>query len=370
MRRLILIIPDWLAAPGGESVLRQSLSGLNRLTEIGSIKRLAPIQEVSVIEAAYLGLNPYEVHLAQGPLTVSALGFDPPERSVHFHLSLLSLDTTGKAKVIENAIPPDLSSQVFKILKRLDTSRLTVLEGRDVDHALVWEDGSAEMRCNSPIEANGAPYTSRMPEGDGEALLRRFIDDSINLLTEQEFNLRRIDEGTPPINLAWPWGQGYRFALPNLLLKTGPVHIESPSLRLAGLARLVRYRHGDIREFGLGTAIRLEAILKASKAQACSIVYLPNLADFRALDKLEELDWLTRELDRRFFVPLAEEMATGELQLTLLSPGSESHGLMLTAQSHRHEQNVYPFDERSLEERFISTQDVWQAVSEGIRWAQ
>lgn len=374
MRRLILILPGWLSEPGGESVLRQPLPGLSRLAEVGQPFKLSPIRDASVPEAAYLGINPYTVQMSQGPLTVSALGFDPPARSVHFHLSFMSLDSGGSLRKIGQKLPEGLIQQAIQIVKRLDTSRMTTLQGIGTDHALVVEDGSAELRCSSPDEAAETPYAKALPEGDGEAALRRYIDDSVNLLAEQEFNLRRIDEGLDPVNIVWPWGPGFRFPVPNLLLKTGPVQAESPSLRLAGIARLARYRHGDIQSVGEGTAVRFESLLKTSQNHACTILLLPQFGEFRKAQKLEELDWLTRELDRRLLTPLAEEMAVGSLRVTLLAPSDRSAelpelpGLMLEAESHRSAQNVYPFDERSLEERMIPTKDVWQAVEDGIRW--
>lgn len=76
-------------------------------------------------------------------------------------------------------------------------------------------------------------------------MLRRFIDDSINLLGEQEFNLRRIDEGLAPVNLIWPWGQGFPPVIPNLALQRGtPCHVLSPALGLRGLSKMCGYTHG------------------------------------------------------------------------------------------------------------------------------
>ncbi|MBX3120253.1 MAG: hypothetical protein KF784_14400 [Fimbriimonadaceae bacterium] len=371
MRRVILIVPDWLSEPDGESVLRQPLPALDRLAEIGQISKISPLQEASVPEAAYLGMNPYNVHLAQGPLTVSALGYDPPSKSLHFDIILMSFVEGGILKKITHQLPTDLPTEIITLLKKLDTRKLTLLEGFDTNHALVWEDASNDLHCHAPEQANGKPMSSVLPEGDGDVVLRRFIDDSINILSEQDFNLRRIDEGLEPINVAWPWGLGYRYPVPNLLLNTGPVQVESPSLRMAGLARLARYKHGDVRGFGQGTAVRLESTLETTRKHGCSIVMLPNIAAFRAAGKLEEMDWLTREFDRRFLMPLVEELKESELRISLLAPSTNPSvhpGLMIAAESHRHGENVYPFDERSLDERLIPTKDVWQAVEDGIRW--
>ncbi len=91
MRKVTIVVPGWLAGNDGDSILRQSLPALARLAEAGELAKVAPLPEVETPEALLLGLAPDKVRLAQGPLMVAALGADPPERSTHFHLSILSL---------------------------------------------------------------------------------------------------------------------------------------------------------------------------------------------------------------------------------------------------------------------------------------
>src|SRR5690349_19183301 len=87
MRRTVVIVPQLLGEP---SILRQKLPTLERVTELGELFKIAPMPQVETPEAMILGLNPSQAQLRQGPLTVSALGADPPDRSTHFHLSLMS----------------------------------------------------------------------------------------------------------------------------------------------------------------------------------------------------------------------------------------------------------------------------------------
>src|SRR5436309_2660365 len=87
MRRTLVIVPELLGEP---SILRQKLPTLERIAEVGRLFKLAATPSVETPEALYLGLNPEQGQLRQGPLTVSALGADPPPRSTHFHLSLMS----------------------------------------------------------------------------------------------------------------------------------------------------------------------------------------------------------------------------------------------------------------------------------------
>ena len=89
---MLIILDGILGSPESDSLIRR-VEGFQRLGEVSSLTRLS-IPECETPEAMLLGLAPEEGQLRQGPLTVSALGWDPPERSLHFHLSLLSLQDT------------------------------------------------------------------------------------------------------------------------------------------------------------------------------------------------------------------------------------------------------------------------------------
>lgn len=366
MRRIILIVPGWLAAEGGESILRQKLQALTAMTARGRLTKLARMPRVDTPEAAWLGLDPRSLRLKQGPLTVAALGADPPERSVHFHLSLMSYED-GSVHTLQHSIPPEHLRPVLDQFHRLNTKRLTLIAGEEADHGLVSEGGSIDLHTLRPSEAEGQPLRSCLPEGDGEQALRRLIDDSINLLSELLLNEERLDQGLQPINLLWPWGQGFREPAPNLWLQRGEQGwVESGSLRLQGLARLVRYRHGDRHIFGKGTNVRLEQLLKSCLSRDLTILLLDNVERLRSAEKLEEAAWLTRELDERFLQPVLDRAALEPSRIAVLAPGMESDGLGVVFESRSIEENSLPFDERSLEEQRVERRDVWEVVAESL----
>ncbi|CAN5681895.1 hypothetical protein BH11ARM2_BH11ARM2_33830 [soil metagenome] len=186
-------------------------------------------------EAAYLGMRPDQGQLAPGPLMVSALRADPPERSTHFHLALLSVDDNGQVHETEGELEPG-------VLDRLRTRSLVPIPGYGKQHGLVWENVGS-LRTVAARETVGRSLRESLPEGDPERALRRLIDDSTNLLTESEANRRLRDEGKAPANLLWPWGAGIRLPVPNLALeRLTPARVSSRSWRLAGLSRLAGYR--------------------------------------------------------------------------------------------------------------------------------
>lgn len=367
MRRTLIIVPELLGDPERESPLRQNLPAFRTLAELGEIRKLAPLPREETPEALYLGARTGEVALRPGPLIVSALNADPPERSIHLHLSLLSF-SDGMASEIADLPTPEELRAVIEAARRLDTRALTLVAGEDKDHGLVLE-GRGDLGTTPAAEVAGTEIRLFLPEGDHENALRRYIDDSINLLSELELNERRIDEGRPPLNLLWPWGHGVRTKVPNLALRRGePATVESASFRLAGLARLTGDVHAERALFGRGLQVRLRALAARILSRELSIAVIETPATLRAAgeEREEELHWFVREMDRELLQPLLDSTLTDPMRLALFSPGAKSDGLMLSAEPPSNRSGRYPFDERALEERSVSRVDIDQGIREAI----
>lgn len=355
MRKIILIAPGWLSADGNEPVLRQNLPGLSQMAERGELSKLSPLPKTETPEAQVLGLAPNQVELAQGPLTISALGADPPDRSTHFHLSLMSLDDqTLRQHQLE--LPPEQVDLVMARAKTLNTKSITVVVGEGPDHGLVWE-GLGDLGTTSPTDSDGKPYRDCLPQGDNEPALRRFIDDSVNLLGELEFNAERIDQGLQPMNILWPWGQGVRSRVPNLALKRGePIEVVSPSLRLAGLTRLAGYRHASRSLLSRGLNSKWQELAQRALAAKTTLIWTPVFQELRAQNQLEEASWLTHQLDENLIEPILTNALETSTHFAILAPNSDGEGLAVSYQTKMNSANVIPFDERALEERLTQSQ--------------
>jgi hypothetical protein len=198
------------------------------------------------LEAACVGWETAESQ--PGPLLVAALRHDPPHRSVQFWVTLGAL-TDGTTLTDPGRVTAEEAAEAVLALERLATPRLVPLAGRGADHGLVWLEGSLDHATTPWLP--GRTYREVWPEGDGEAMLRRFIEDSVEVLTPTEANRRRRDEGRPELNIAWPWGGGFRPEVPHLALRhAAPVRVESRSWTVQGLARLGGLPHGEPEAFG------------------------------------------------------------------------------------------------------------------------
>ncbi|MBC8065270.1 MAG: hypothetical protein H7Y17_10595 [Chlorobia bacterium] len=355
MRKIVLILPGWLGEENEDSVLRQNLPGISRLAELGELSKLTPPPQTETPEALVLGMAPNLVNLAQGPLTIAALGADPPEKSTHFHLSPIALmDNVLHEHALD--LPPEQVDFVMERAKNLNTRNLTIVVGEGTDHGLVWE-GLGDLGTTNPHDANGKTYLQSLPQGDNEPALRRFIDDSVNILSELELNAERIDQGLLPINVLWPWGQGVRHRVPNLALQRGePVEVVSPSLRLAGLTRLAGYRHAPRNLIDRGLNANWQTLAKKLLGGSTTVIWCPVFQELREKDQLEEASWLSKEIDEMFVDPILASARELSTRFAILSPSQAGNGLSALYETKMNGSNVIPFDERALEERLAGRQ--------------
>jgi len=341
---------------GGEDLLRSGPTEMRALASQSEVFRLAPPAEKVVREAAWLGIDPETVKLAPGPIIVAALGADPPERSVHFELSLLTLDDRGLVQRPETPPNDQEMRELATAGARLATKRLTPVFSTRLTHGLVWEEGSIDLGTSAPTE--GEPVQGHLPEGDGEPLLRQFIDDSVNLFSELESNRRRVDEGKAPFNLLWPWGQGFRNPVPNLALRRGSVvEVRSGSLRLRGLSRLVGYRHSSETEF-CPALFPPASQLRQVPHDRHTVVVL----DFSPFVQMNRLDTAERCL-----IDVAKMLAAHEgdvarpTELMCLATGSPE-GVGFHYRSWAKFDARAPFDQRVVGDTAVPVRRVWESI--------
>lgn len=370
MHRTILLLPKLVAEPGGSSVLTERLPGLRRLVEHSTLLQVEPIPRCPTPEASFFGLDPRTVGWSQGVLVVSAFKVNPPEGSVVFALDFLSTVDGEKVARPERPIDPNDLGLLWREASKLETRSLTLVTSDGLEGGLIWLDGSLEMRTTGPDRATS--LKGNLPEGECESLLRRFIDDSINLLTPHEVNRRRVDEGLLPINLLWPWGQGLMASSPNLALLRGePAFVVSGSRRVQGLARLVGYRHADPATVPSGINLPVASHLEIAVKEPLSIFVFDIPGRLREAGRLEESAWLTRRIDEEFVNPLLDLSVDEDRLIVVAVPTFESAdrarplGLAAVYRSKSGDHNHVPFDERALEEP-LARQELWSIVERAM----
>ena len=365
MRTRVLLLPGALEGEGHSPLFPCGSSVLQHLMLRGTTYRVRRQPRIAT-EAEWLGLED-PPHLSEGVLAVSAYGADPPDRSTHFCLTLMS--TNGIEASQATFVPDDaMLAEIWAKALRLETSRLKLVKGVGVDHGLVWEDGSLDLQCWRPEELNTRGLPQSLPDGDGEELLRRFIDDSINLLSDLEANRVRQEEGLEMLNLLWPWGPGFRPRLPNLTSERGmSVRVESPSSRLKGLTRLVGYRHGDPWILGTGTNLKLERMVESLQNVPMGLAVIPTIGEFRQKERHEEASWLGRELLGRLVDPLMKSEEGEPLRFVIIATQAGEEGLAIDFRSDAtREQRDIPFCVEALQEKSLPLRELGSWIAEAL----
>ncbi len=334
VRALIHLPGVELRSDRGEALFSAGLtSGWERDAEVFRVRSYGQMAEL-------IGL-PSEVSVAPGVLRVAALGYEPPAEFTQFCLNFLSLED-GVVGAFDVAATEEELAEIVRLAPKLDTRALTFCKGEVDRHALVWESRGQVIVSTVPAIL-GKELSMVMPEGDGDKLLRRYIEDSVDLLSELEFNRRRAEEGRPKINLFWPWGPGQRPTLPNLPLVRGePGWVISESLAMQGLARLVGYRHSVRQSL---TFRRMRTEIERG---------IPTWVVPQTPSDPDEFAWWLRRLRDEVLQPLRE--LEGAVRITLT--GFDGEGLALRYDSENAPPGQLPFRAEILEESRASVTDL------------
>ena len=171
-----------------------------------------------------LGYDPRKYYTGRGPLEAIAMGVPMNKEDVAFRCNLVSTDGEKIVDYSAGHISSEEAREIIEILNRkLGSSKVQFYPGVSYRHLMVWRNGRDEQLLTPPYNIVGKPFKSYLPQGEGEEFLRSLIYNSYEILDNLEINKRRRDEGKPPANLIWLWGQGRLPQLPLFFLKWGLV---------------------------------------------------------------------------------------------------------------------------------------------------
>lgn len=363
MKRIVVGMPGLTGGPEAESVLRGAKGIWEEVGAVGRVFRTSPESGVGVSEAAWFGLEPDRVQIAPGPLLVAALKADPPERSVQFVLSWMSVDEAGVLGEVGSVTAEEVR-ELGSAMAKLGTARLTPLLGRGVEHGLVWEQGSLELGVCSRDDALGERWEEVLPEGDGERVLGQFIGDSLNLLDGMEFNRRREGEGLAKANILWPWGFGFRGSVPSLAVRRGEVAtVFGTGFAMEGLSRLTGYRFETVRTKGVHTA---ESAWSSLAELGSAVLVSPKTEEMRRLGRIDELAFEFETMGRELVERLWTKRESEPFRLAVLGQGVDGgEGLGMTVDSSRvvlPGTVVKPFDERVWDDPGVRSRTIAEAA--------
>jgi len=155
-----------------------------------------------------LGYDPLTHYTGRGPVEAAAMQIPMDEKDVAFRCSLISTDGENLLDYSAGHVTTEEARPLIEMSQKLCSRQQRLFPGISYRHILLWNDGPIDVLTHAPHENMNRRLAEILPQGDGESRLRQLIWDSIDLLDGLPFNRRRREEGKPPANTLWPWGQG------------------------------------------------------------------------------------------------------------------------------------------------------------------
>ena len=181
-----------------------------------------------VANLSVLGYDPKEYYTGRSPLEAVSMGIPLGDRDVAFRCNLVTLsgaEAYGEKRMLDYSAGEISSAEAAELIRnvnaRLGGDRIRFYPGVSYRHLMVWPDGPEGASLTPPHDISGRPVASHLPEGEGGLQLRKMMEESAHFLPDHPVNRRRLEQGLPPANSLWFWGQGRRPALPAFFDKYG-----------------------------------------------------------------------------------------------------------------------------------------------------
>ena len=202
--------------PNSDHIAREGICGLAQTIP----DEMEPGSDIAAL--SILGYDPRRYHTGRAPLEAASLDIPLDPDDVAFRCNLVTSDGVTLIDYSAGEIPSAEARVLIELLnEKLASARLQFYPGVSYRHVMVWRNGSPGAKTSPPHDIIGKPIAPYLPQGDGEAMLRQLMLDSLEILDSHDINKRRRDEGKVPANMIWLWGQGRKCELPSFATLRG-----------------------------------------------------------------------------------------------------------------------------------------------------
>jgi len=203
--------------PHSDAAAREGIVGLAKTIPDDMSPPGSDIAALSI-----LGYDPRRYLTGRAPLEAASLDVPMNAGDVAFRCNLITTDGTNVVDYSAGEIStPEARALIRTLDEKLSTKRCQFYPGISYRHILMLREASPNVKTTPPHDIMGQPIEPNLPVGDNDALLRQLMYDSIEVLEDHDVNRRRRDEGKPPANMVWLWGQGRPCLLPSFAVQRG-----------------------------------------------------------------------------------------------------------------------------------------------------
>jgi len=180
-----------------------------------------------VANLSVLGYDPAEYYKGRGPLEAANMDIHIADDEIAFRCNLI---TAAQGKLIDysagHITDKEASILINDIDKKLGGKEVKFYPGVSYRHLMVIKKGTEGggnfgAICFPPHDVTGQPIVKNMPRGEGQEVLKKLMEDSVELLKDHDINRVRVDLKENPANMIWLWGQGVNPSMPSFHEKFG-----------------------------------------------------------------------------------------------------------------------------------------------------
>ena len=214
---------------GGKTVLEAAkIPNMDFIAEKGKVgltnmipTRMLPASDVANL--SILGYNPKKYYTGRGPLEAANMGIDLKDDEVAFRCNLVTISDDKMADYSAGHISNEEAKSIIEELgSKLGTEDIKFYPGVSYRHLVVFkckdkeeQENFVKTKCAPPHDIAGKAIHGFLPARTPQAeVLKRLMNESINVLSDHEVNRVRIDLKENPANMIWLWGQGVKPFMP------------------------------------------------------------------------------------------------------------------------------------------------------------
>lgn len=233
--KYVIVLGDGMSdepidALGGKTPLEAAntpaMDALASMGELGMVQNvpasMAPGSDVANLSV--LGYDPGLYYTGRSPLEALSVGVRMEPDDIVFRCNLVTL--TEEEPYPEKTIVDHSSSEISTadadvlmdaIREHFNSDEFQFYTGTSYRHIMIWKHGRVSQLepPHDHLERVIGPYLPK------EACLRRFMEESFDILNNHPLNVQRAKEGKNKANSLWYWGAGTRPSLPGFTEKTG-----------------------------------------------------------------------------------------------------------------------------------------------------
>jgi len=223
-RKFIILIGDGMAdwpisSLGGRTPLEAANKpNMDFMASQGSLGMVQVVPEdmypgSDVSNLSIIGYDPRDVYTGRSPLEAASMGVELGKDDVAVRCNVVTLKDQGANSEMEDFSAGHISTgEASELLHALQAKvadkDVRFYPGVSYRHLMVWPGGNDAVLTTPPHDIHGKNITESLPRGEGAEFLLEIMEISREVFPDHPVNRKRFDEGKPPANSIWLWGQG------------------------------------------------------------------------------------------------------------------------------------------------------------------